>query len=122
MDRATLVTGFLCAATLVAYADEVGLLIKAAWRALLSRGRRDLPPGVLDLAMAELTSADPERIERGAALLRMQSGTPALTRLLPLLAHADPGVSRRAAQLLYERQDPAALEALYWFHARNPAH
>ena len=119
MDRASMVTAFLCAAALVSYADELGVILKAMFAAMLNRGRIELPPTVLDLAATELASSDPERIERGAALLRMQQGAAAISRLVPLLSHADPDVSRRAARLLFERQDPGALEALYWYHARR---
>ena len=120
MDRATLVTGFLCAATVVAYADELGMLIKRLWYAVAGRTGSDIPAAALDLAARELASDEPERIERGASILRAQSGTPAIARLIPLLSHADPTVSRRAARLLYERQDPQAIEALYWYHAKQP--
>ena len=120
MDRATLVTGFLCAATVVAYADELGLLAKSVWRRWSARGRTDLPAGVLDLAAKELESDEPERVERGLTIFRLQKGSPTTDRLVPLLNHRNPEVARRAAQLLYERQDPTALEALYWYHAKRP--
>jgi len=119
LDRPALVTAFLCAATLVAYADELGTILKAVFRTLRNRGRTELPAAVLDLAARELASDEPERIERGAAILRLQAGPPAIARLLPLLSHSSADVARRAARLLYERQDPSALEALYWYHARR---
>lgn len=120
MDRATLVTFFLCTATAVAYADEIGLALKTLWKRLKTSPAPDLPPAALDLAIQELLSSAADRAERGAEILRAQNGTPAISRLVPLLTHTDPAISSRAARLLYERQDPAAVEALYWYHARRP--
>lgn len=118
-----MVTGFLSAATIVAYADELGLLAKILFSKLQERNRPELPAGVLDMAVHEIESNEPERIERGLSILRMQPGKAVTQRLVPLLSHPRPEVSRRAAQLLFERQDPGALEALYWYHAQaRPAH
>jgi HEAT repeat protein len=121
MDRATLVTTFLCAATAVAYADEIGLGLKAAWRWIRSKRSAELPSAVLEMAAAELSSPDTERAERAAAIFRAHAGPAATAKLIPLLAHADANVTGRVARLLKERHDPEAAEALYWFHARRPA-
>lgn len=119
MDRATLVTGLLCAATAVAYADEIGLLVKALWKRLFEARAPELPADVLDMAAREIESDDPERIQRGLSIMRGQKGPLATARLMPMLSHRNPEVSRRVAQLLFERQDPGAIEALYWYHARR---
>lgn len=121
MDRATLVTSLLCAATAVAYADELGLLAKAIWQRLFSAGPTELPADVIDMAAREIESDDPARIQRGLSVMRNQKGALATARLMPMLSHSNPEVSRRVAQLLFERQDPGAIEALYWYHARRQA-
>jgi hypothetical protein len=126
MDRGILLTLFLLVATIIAYADELAALVRALWREIgVRRGRRAhaASPGfaqVVFVAATDLASSNAERIARGIEVLRAETGPEALAHLIALLDHPDADVARRAATLLYERQDPRAMEPLYRYLAQNP--
>ena len=118
MDKTLLWTAFLCVATLVAYADELGMLLRLCLEgpeAVQSRRQKRM---MLELARADLTSRDPARMDRALWLLERDNGPESTAELVALLSHPDPTLAQRAARVLHQRQDPAGTEPLYRYLAR----
>lgn len=123
MDRPTLVTALLCLATIVAYSDEICLWVRAFWGGEKSRfdATRVWQEEFFRRAFEDLQGRDPLRLGRTTALLRVLPGPEPTRFLMGLLEPPCPEVAARAADILREREDPAATHALYSYLARRPA-
>jgi hypothetical protein len=110
---------------LIAVSVHLSDLLRAAARRAAAgapdRERIEVPTRLLDLVLADFASGEAARIERATSVLRHQVGPLAVPHLVALLRHGDPDVAQRAACLIYERQDPDAMEHLYRFVAERTA-
>lgn len=116
VERVTWMLACLAVALFAGFGD-------ALWSALRGRFRRaprreePAPANLMDLMTRDLASGDPRRMERASAAFLRIPGSAPVPYLTGLVRHQDGEVARRAALILYERQDPEGLPSLYQYLA-----
>lgn len=118
MDNTLLWGGYLCVSAAVIYHKEFASLARRAWLRLNLEAPA-IPLDPVDGAFACLTGARPTESERAMALLASRPSAAVTARLMELIESGDPHVARRAAQVLFERQDPASLAAVFRYFVQN---
>lgn len=117
MEKALLWSAYLCASLAIFFSDDIKRWLK----------------GRLHAAPAAPVPAAPDPIETALATLATEAATPAdqamealarkpdvwvTARLIELLGAKNATVARRAAMVLFQRQDPASMQALFKYFAR----
>lgn len=118
MDTSLLWGVYLWVGTAVIFADEIAAVVKARWRRFIER-EPVRSHETVDGALADLGRTAPTETERAMSLLATQPGPLITARLVELVSGSDPVVARRAALVLFERQDPASLQSLFRYFAKH---
>lgn len=118
MDKTLLWTAYICASTVIFFADD----IKAFFKSQIRRLKAVPPEAVTDpveIALRDLAAVTASDTEKAMSLLARKPGTEITARLVELLTATNALVAQRAALVLFQRQDPASLNALFRYFAKH---
>src|SRR5204863_8851901 len=105
---------------LIIFRDTLASSARYVWAGLLLRE----PPddfAAVEQALHAVRETSPTEMERAMDVLAASPAADVTPRLIELLGASDPSVGRRAARVLFERQDEAALPALFrWLAQHRP--
>ena len=111
-------SAYLCASTMIVFSEPILVGFAGRLRKWLGDAAEDAPD-LVELALRDLCTTAPSDTERAMAMLSTQAADRVTARLVELLDGSNALVARRAALVLFERQDPVSLQALFRYFAKH---
>lgn len=117
MEKALLWSAYVLASLAIFFSDDIKRWLKARMQPAPAPAIPAVPDAT-ETALATLATEIPGPADHAMELLARKPDTWVTARLIELLSARNALVARRAAMVLVQRKDPAAMQALFKYFAK----